>query len=381
MNLDNNNMQLNLYGVSHKLIKKASNKLLIFFSGTDKNDGRFDFWKSANELPYNILLINNGKNEWYQDSIPGFSSSISETIEKIKYIAERLGCNEIITIGVSMGGYAASLFGALLDCRVLAFSFDTVLKYPLSRSAKRMPKKTKIIYKNLRPIIKNSNCRITALCGEMDFPDLLSLSRISDLKNVKAYSVRGVTHGVGRFIDKIYRMPDIITFFVENNALPEIKEISNLCHDKILSKNIFLSYQAFVDKDFPTAQSLIREALLAEPLLEPAIFISALINMEIKNYTLAVEQFAFISGISPHFTTAKYNLAKSLRLSKKYNQAMHHFYEYISVMPSSAGAYYNLSLIYERKGLLEDAKKMAQTAYRLSPENETYKKKYDAYFS
>ncbi|HCD1947032.1 TPA: hypothetical protein NBI94_004847, partial [Escherichia coli] len=141
------------------------------------------------------------------DSIPGFSSSISETIEKIKYISEQLGCDEIITIGVSMGGYAASLFGALLDCRVLAFSFDTVLKYPLSRSAKRIPKKTKIIYKNLRPIIKNSKCRITALSGEMDFPDLLSLSRISDLKNVKAYSVRGVTHGVGRFIDKRYGMP------------------------------------------------------------------------------------------------------------------------------------------------------------------------------
>ncbi|EOM1368664.1 hypothetical protein ACNBBY_001276, partial [Escherichia coli] len=146
MTLDNKNMNLQLnineHGVSHRLIKKTSNKLLVFFSGTDKKDGRFDFWKSADELPYNILLINNGKNEWYQDSIPGFSSSISETIEKIKYISEQLGCDEIITIGVSMGGYAASLFGALLDCRVLAFSFDTVLKYPLSRSAKRIPKKT-----------------------------------------------------------------------------------------------------------------------------------------------------------------------------------------------------------------------------------------------
>ncbi|HAJ7756721.1 TPA: hypothetical protein HNW24_04760 [Escherichia coli] len=385
MTLDNKNMNLQLnineHGVSHRLIKKTSNKLLVFFSGTDKKDGRFDFWKSADELPYNILLINNGKNEWYQDSIPGFSSSISETIEKIKYISEQLGCDEIITIGVSMGGYAASLFGALLDCRVLAFSFDTVLKYPLSRSAKRIPKKTKIIYNNLRPIIKNSKCRITALSGEMDFPDLLSLSRISDLKNVKAYSVRGVTHGVGRFIDKRYGMPNIITFFVENNTLPEIKEINNLCHNKILSKNIFLSYQAFVNKDFSTAQSLIREALLAEPLLEPAIFISALVNMELKNYTLAVEQFAFVAGISPHFTTAKYNLAKSLRMSKKYDQAIQHFYEYISLMPSSAGSYYNLSLIYERKGLLEDAKKMAQMAYSLSPESETYKKRYETYFS
>ncbi|VCY22143.1 hypothetical protein BANRA_04987 [Escherichia coli] len=57
------NLQLNIneHGVSHRLIKKTSNKLLVFFSGTDKKDGRFDFWKSADELPYNILLINNGK--------------------------------------------------------------------------------------------------------------------------------------------------------------------------------------------------------------------------------------------------------------------------------------------------------------------------------
>ncbi|MGR4035160.1 hypothetical protein LB437_12070 [Escherichia coli] len=103
---------------------------------------------------------------------------------------------------------------------------------------------------------------------------------------------------------------------MENNTLPEIKEINNLCHNKILSKIYSCLTRAFVNKDFSTAQSLIREALLAEPLLEPAIFISALVNMELKNYTLAVEQFAFVAGISPHFTTAKYNLAKSLRMSK-----------------------------------------------------------------
>lgn len=47
MTSDNKNIDLQLnineHGVSHKLIKKTSNKLLVFFSGTDKKDGRFDF--------------------------------------------------------------------------------------------------------------------------------------------------------------------------------------------------------------------------------------------------------------------------------------------------------------------------------------------------
>lgn len=40
MTSDNKNIDLQLnineHGVSHKLIKKTSNKLLVFFSGTDK---------------------------------------------------------------------------------------------------------------------------------------------------------------------------------------------------------------------------------------------------------------------------------------------------------------------------------------------------------
>ena len=199
-------------GPSHKLIKRASsNKLVVFFSGTDKSNGSFDFFKSANIINHNVLLINNGINAWYQSGIPGFSFSLSDTADKISRCAEQLDCDEIITVGVSMGGYGAILIGSILDTRVLAFSFDTVLRHPLSRSAKRMPKNIMPHYKQLRPIIINSKCKITALCGEMDFSDLLSLSRISDLKNVEAYSVRGVSHGVGRFLYKKYDFSTILS--------------------------------------------------------------------------------------------------------------------------------------------------------------------------
>ena len=228
-------------------------------------------------------------------------------------------------------------------------------------------------YKQLRPIIINSKCKITALCGEMDFSDLLSLSRISDLKNVEAYSVRGVSHGVGRFLDKKYDFSTILSYFIDNKKLPIIKECNSLCNDKAQSKMIFQAHQAYLNKDFLLASELAESILLKDQLSEPALFILGLANIGLKKYKNAVENFSFVAGMSPHFTTAKFNLAKSLRMAKKYSQSIHHFYEYIDIVPSSAGAYYNLSLIFEKLDLPSESKHMAQKACDLSPDNDVYK--------
>lgn len=365
-------------GPCHKIIPNpSSNKLIVFFSGADKSNGRFDFLNSATSLPYNILLINNGINAWYQNQLPGFSSSLSDTLNKISSCAKMLNCNDIIMIGVSMGGYAAVLFGSLLNARVLAFSFDTILKHPLSRSAKRMPRNIKIEHKSLRKKIESSKSRIIAMCGEMDFPDLISLSRISDLPNVESYSVRGVTHGVGRFLDKRYGISNIIISFVENNSLPFIKESSNLCRDKIQSKNIFMAHQAILENNFSLAISLAEKILEKDPLSEPGFFIMGLANLGVKNYSNAIKYFSSTVGMSPYYFTAKYYLAKSLRLYKRNEHALQHFFDYLEVMPSSAGAHHNLSLIYEKRGDLLNAKIMAKKAYELDPKKPSYFKRHN----
>lgn len=332
----------------------------------------FDFWHSGSKLNENILFLNNGINAWYQNEIPNFSADVHDTANKIKKYSELLDCNEIIMVGVSMGGYAAILFGCLLNAKVLAFSFDTVLKHRLSRSAKRMPKTVPVVCKSLRQLIINSDVKITALSGEMDFSDLLSISRIADLKNVDAYTLRGVSHGVGRFLDKHYGMTEILEFFIEKNKLPIIKEQGELCHNKILSKSIFQAYEAYINKDYNAAKSFATKSLNMDPLCEPASYLLGLIEMELKKYTKAIQCFAYICGMLPYFSTARFNLAKCLRLAKLYTQAIHHYYEYILIRPDSPGAHYSLSLIYEIRNEKDKALAMAEKAMFLAPDNELY---------
>src|SRR5687767_14797846 len=93
----------------------SSSKLIVFFSATGAKPGRFDYWNYGNKLECHRIFINNGPSEWYQAGVPGFGSSIDETVVTIKNWAKYLGASEIYTTGASMGGYASILYGILLD--------------------------------------------------------------------------------------------------------------------------------------------------------------------------------------------------------------------------------------------------------------------------
>lgn len=272
-----------------------------------------------------------------------------------------------------MGGYGAVLFAALLGCRCLAFGFDTILRYPLSRSYKRMPKRIKIVYKDLRSVVAGSLADVTAITGDMDFSDLLSLSRISDLENVKAMTLRGVAHGVARYIDKKYSITKVIKQYIESNSLPDFAEKGSACHEKKLSKLVFQAHQACTQENYDAALELSKRALKINPLSEPANFISGVINLQLRNYNQAAQRFAFTLGMLPHFLTAQFNLAKSLRLSNKLAEAEQHYLSYLAAMPDSAGARYSLALIYEGRSN-SAALKLLNEAILIRPDNESYLK-------
>lgn len=357
-------------GPSHKIvINPGSRRLLVFFSGTSKSNGRFDFWSSATAQQENLLFLNNGRNEWYQRQIPEFSSSIDDTAEKIQGWAKALNCNEIVTFGVSMGGYAAILFGTMLNARILALGFDSILRHPLSRSAGRMPKDTPVIQRKLRSLIENSRCQVTAITGDMDFSDLISLSRISDLPNVRSLTLRGVAHGVGRHINKFYGLADVIKNFVETDKLPLFTEAGTASFDKNLSRTIFQAHQQYVSKNHESALLLAQQALKKDPMSEPANFIAGMAHIGLKDYTSAAHNLAITHALTPNFYTAQFYLAKSLRLSGRLEQAAQHFISYISVRPDSVGAHHNLASIYKSLGYHKKSEDMSKLAKEIDLHN------------
>jgi hypothetical protein len=113
-------------------ISKKSNTIVISFAGHDIAFGgipRFEFVNFFNKHFSHInrqFYVDNKRNS-YHCGIEGISNNIDETVKYLK--TQITGYQNIIFIGVSSGGYAAILFGSLLNItHVLAFIPQTVRK-------------------------------------------------------------------------------------------------------------------------------------------------------------------------------------------------------------------------------------------------------------
>ncbi|NJR16807.1 MAG: hypothetical protein HC785_14575 [Calothrix sp. CSU_2_0] len=106
------------------------NELLIISFGFVAWEGvpGFDFYGRTKKLeqlanrPINRILVRDFENAWYHRGVRGLGDSIDEVRDRIQQLITKIAPSRVVTIGQSMGGYAAILFGKLLDVdQVLAF--------------------------------------------------------------------------------------------------------------------------------------------------------------------------------------------------------------------------------------------------------------------
>jgi pimeloyl-ACP methyl ester carboxylesterase len=89
---------------------------------------RFDFYGRTKKLekliqkPLNRILVRDFANAWYHRSIPGLGANVDQVASRLQQLIQQIAPGRVITVGQSMGGYAAILFGQLLGVdKVLAF--------------------------------------------------------------------------------------------------------------------------------------------------------------------------------------------------------------------------------------------------------------------
>lgn len=71
-----------------RVIPRPSDQVAIFFSGSSAPDHHFHWWKIANRIDANVILVNNGLNQWYQNGVPGLGDSYEENYANLKRIVE-----------------------------------------------------------------------------------------------------------------------------------------------------------------------------------------------------------------------------------------------------------------------------------------------------
>jgi pimeloyl-ACP methyl ester carboxylesterase len=107
-----------------------SSTVLVAFSGFGRRGGTpfFEFAGVTHRLPVKRLFVRDLQRFWYQRGIAGFGGSIDEVAGSLRELLDHHGVERVIAMGHSAGGYAALLFGTLLEADVvLSFAPQTVL--------------------------------------------------------------------------------------------------------------------------------------------------------------------------------------------------------------------------------------------------------------
>ena len=103
---------------------------MIAFGGIKLGLGMptFEFFQLARDVAAHKLFLRDVHQAWYHRGLPGVGGRIDEIAAFIRTEIAGMGATRIAVFGNSMGGYAALLFGALLNAHeVHAFAPQTFL--------------------------------------------------------------------------------------------------------------------------------------------------------------------------------------------------------------------------------------------------------------
>ena len=109
------------------LINKCGNKAFISFAGLRGGSPVFEFKKFFSNQNVSTVFVKDDQLSWYHAGVPGVGSCIDNMVVGLKKIIKDLGASDVTTVGCSMGGYAALLFGNLLGVKSIAFAPQTFI--------------------------------------------------------------------------------------------------------------------------------------------------------------------------------------------------------------------------------------------------------------
>jgi tetratricopeptide (TPR) repeat protein len=287
---------------------------------------------------------------------------------------DKLGANEIVMVGSSMGGYGAILFGAKLGCRVLAFGAETILKLPQSRSLTFLLKKSPVLYPDLKPIILDSDAKITLISGEFDLVDLLGAKNIYGLKNTEVITLRGIGHNTPAYLDKKYGINNIFKTYLFDNKLPEFEEKGTICALEDCVELLDRANTEFLAKQYEMAEDMLNEILEISDDLDIAHYKLGYTLYSLQDFENAVTSLENTIRISPHFVKAYELLGVSLPKLGRYEESYQcHVtaYEYDEKL---ASAYFNAGLSLEKLKRYDEAESHFRKAVHLPGENTKFKK-------
>jgi pimeloyl-ACP methyl ester carboxylesterase len=178
---------------AYQLVEGSSDRLIIAFNA--RVSKRFGFYKILAERPETKLFVRDTSNQWYNAGCGELGADVTSITEALKRLIEPLGPREIVTLGSSMGGYAAILFGALLGAkRAITFAPQTWIDPMFALSP---PAATVRQVADLTATVEATPATaVDIIVGPDSLVDLYQAVRLAHLPSVTIYEVAGHAHGI-----------------------------------------------------------------------------------------------------------------------------------------------------------------------------------------
>lgn len=245
------------------LIRPESRKLTIFFAGTGTADHAFHFYGQAQQCGTNVILVNNGQNEWYQNGVPGLGDNLLDTIDMIKAWSVALDAPDMYCVGASMGGSGAALYGCLLDASVLALGFETRIGLPSSRSSRLGRKDYVFPIGDLTPLIGASKKPFHAYIGIDDTEDMIASAHLRHLPNVNITFMTHVFHGPPKYLKGRNRLRPLIEAFIDGAEMPTMPEKTDVLEG--FPEALHRGHVGYWSRDIDEWETGYREAISLRP--------------------------------------------------------------------------------------------------------------------
>jgi len=374
------NQPTKITGDNHEFIlNEKSEKMIIIFTGTGAKKGHFFFYGSAQKLNINVLFINNGENEWYQNGIPSLGTkSVEETVTVINKWIDYLQIKDVYTCGASMGAYGAILYGYYLDTRVLAFGPELSLKIEATRSSSFIKSDTLINF-DIQELMKLAGKEILIYVGEDDPIDIYQASKITynqdEFPLVKVCSVYGAEHSVGAFLKAQNKLEDFLTHFILDKPMPALKESGISCTIKDFGIYYYQQYKFFKLRNWSDSLEYGKTSVSKNAINSFAQYMLGMCYIHLGKYEKGLLYLSTARSLAPGRLDYQFGVANCLRRMEHWEQAIDLHLKILKQDDNFAHSHYDLSLIYSKLNDNKRALTRAKYALKLQPNNKSFQKR------
>lgn len=271
---------------------RSAERTVVCFSGPVAGD-RYHFYRSFDDADVNVVFVKESVAGWFQYGLPG-ADGYKGLKDFLSSLISSIGGKELYCFGASMGGYAALLYGSLLNAkRVLTFGPRTYV-HPTYITNSKLVERNGINedIQKIFPLIKDyvsSGGEIINVCGSDEWLDLFHVARLEKLASVRNLTVPNAGHNVGAWLKEQGELNHFMVDSLLTGDTSSLDPIQNYHLNIINLRNSIVGFvKKYNNKNLLLAYQVIKEILDSYPVWDVALQKASLVATDLGMYDEAL---------------------------------------------------------------------------------------------